>query len=139
MLLVVMLFGIATVFAQAYTINVSWDYSNCDCYGTTSENYFKVTISVYDDANSEYVIQNYTTTTPDATYQDIDISVSSIQTYCGQIHQYTPSFTIYATVWLMENYSNPPTECCTDNDSDSPYSCQDFSSGLVTFPELTLN
>lgn len=124
MLIIAILFGMASGFAQVYNVNVSWTANGCDCLGTTAENYFKVTISIHDDANNEWVVQNKTRNTSDATATEIDIPVGEVQTYCGQIHQYTPSFTVYADVWYMQTSTS--SYCCLGSGDDGPFTCQDF-------------
>ena len=91
--------GISASFAQGPTVKVSWDDSNCSC--VTLPVYFKVTISIYDDANSTWVIQNKTFNTPDGTYSDIVFDVPEVIDYCKATHDFTPSFTVSATVWLI--------------------------------------
>ena len=127
MLLVVMLFGMATAFAQVYNVNVSWTLGICDCLGTDQDNYFRVSISIFDDANEEWVVVDKTKNTANATILNINIPVSEVQTYCGQIHQETPSFTVYAEVWYMETSTGQ--SCCSGTGDEGPYSCQDFYNG----------
>ena len=128
-LFAVILFGATATFGQVYSVHVSWQDDNCDCLGGTAENYFKVTISIHDDANDEWLIQNKTVTTADATILQVDIPVGTVETYCGQIHQETPSLTLYATVWLMETSTN--SACCSGNCSDGPRTCQYYYDNSV--------
>lgn len=138
MLLVVMLFGMATAFAQVYNVKVNWNVDVCDCLGTDEDNYFKVTISIYDDANREWVIVEKTKNTADALPPyTVDISVSEVQSYCGQIHQETPSLTVYASVWLMETSTG--LSCCTGSGDDGPRTCQYYYNNNVTVNAGTLN
>ncbi len=136
LLLVILTFSLTSAYAQVYNVNVSWIDDNCDCLGSTAENYFKVTISIYDDANDEWVLPEKTRTTSDATYFDIDIPVSEVQTYCGQIHQETPSLTMYADVWLVETSTN--SNCCYGTCSDGPRTCQYYYDNEVSC-QATLN
>ena len=66
--------------------------------------------------------------------------VPSVETYCNDSHQNTPSFTIYATAWLMCDETNPPTSVCTDSDDYGSYDCHDFYDDVVNLtPALILN
>lgn len=133
MLLVVMFFGMATVFAQVYSLNITWSDENCDCLGTTANNYFKISYEIIDVANDDYEVIPVTTEyTPDATYSEWDISVSAVSTYCGSIHNNTPSLKVFVWVWLME--SDPVGECCTGRGEFGPYSCQYFYDNEIPCP-----
>ncbi len=120
-LLAAILVGISASFAQGPTVKVSWDDSNCSC--VTLPVYFKVTISIYDDANSTWVIQNKTFNTPDGTYSDIVFDVPEVIDYCKATHDFTPSFTVSATVWLI---LTDGSECCTGSDSVAA-DCKSFA------------
>lgn len=137
MLIIAILFGMASGFAQVYNVHVTWTTDGCDCLGGTAENYFKVTISIHDDANNVWVVQDKTKNTPNATQLYIDIPVSEVETYCGQMHQYTPSFTVYADVWYMQTSSS--SYCCLGSDNNGPFTCQDFYDDDVPVPVGNLN
>ena len=138
-LIVAIIFGTASGFAQVYTLYVHWDSGNCDCLGGTAENNFKVTYSIYDDANDEYVILNKTVYTADATLDYKNIQVPEVETYCGQLHEYPPSLIASADVWLIENYTNPPTVCCSGSGEDDPRTCQYYYDNIVNVDAGDLN
>ncbi len=138
-LLAAILFGVSASFAQVYIVNVSWNDANCVCTGTVSGSYFKVQVSVYDSANSAWVFHNKLATTSDATAGDIDIDVPEVKEYCVHPPQNTPSFTVYATVWLMCDATNPPTAVCSGSKNVGPRTCHDFYSSTVTVPQIPLN
>ena len=79
-LLAAILVGISASFAQGPTVKVSWDNSNCSCASIAG--YFKVTLSIYDDANSAWVIQNRTFNTQDITYSALVFDVPEVIDYC---------------------------------------------------------
>ena len=140
-LLAAILLGVSASFAQVDIVNVSrnWDPEECPC-GSVLTDYFKVTVSIYDDANGEWVVQNKTVTTSNTTYTDMDVDVSEVDTYCNKDHDYTPVFTVYAWVWLMDTSTNPPTECCSGSDDYGSYNCHDFYNAIVYLkPAITLN
>lgn len=139
-LFAVILFGVTASFGQAYTLNISWSEQNCDCQGTDEDNYFKIDYKIIDVANDDYEVISLTTeTTPNANYTNWPISVPAVSTYCGSIHDNTPSFKVYVWVWLMETYLGPPTECCAGRSENSPYTCQNFNDGIINIPQITLN
>ena len=75
-LIATILFGISATFAQGVNIvNVSWDASECECEGIISGSYFKVQVSIYDNANSQWVIQNKIVNTADAATDNTDVDV----------------------------------------------------------------
>lgn len=137
LIMIASLFVVSTGFSQVYNVYIGFS-GTCDCQGTTAENYYKVTISIYDSANDEYIIEDQTEHTDDATATGINIPVGAVQTYCGQIHQETPSLTLSVDVWLMETCNNPETVCCSGSCSSGPDSCQDYYDGTITCP-VTLN
>ncbi len=123
-LIAAILFGISASFAQGvYTVNVSWNQEYCDCEGTVNGSYFKVEVKVYDDANGEWAEASEIGYTSDARPDNLDVPVPDVGDYCDESHPETPSFTVYATVWLMCDATNPPTSVCTGSANDSPYSC----------------
>ncbi len=139
LLLAAILVGISAAFAQVYQVKVNWDDENCACEGTVSGSYFKAQISIYDDANTQWVVQNQQATTSDARPTYVILDVPSVETYCKESHLNTPSFTVTATAWLMCDETNPPTAVCTDSDDYSPYDCHDFYDAVVNLtPALVL-
>lgn len=140
-LLTTMLFGITASFAQVDIVNVSWDASNCfeGTCGESANDYFKITVSIYDDANGEYVVLNKIVTESNMSAEDKDVDVSEVSTYCNKSHDFTPSFTVYATVDLMDDNTNPPSSCCTASDDDSLYTCRDFYDGVVNMDVGMMN
>lgn len=135
------LFGVTASFAQVDIVNVSWDATDCyPCESSTSGNYFKIAVSIFDNANSEWVVQNKTIYTPDHTYTNINVDVPEVDTYCNKDHDFTPSFTIYAWVWLIDSGTNPPSECCSGTDDYGSYNCHEFYSAILYLtPSITLN
>jgi hypothetical protein len=141
-LLTTMLFGITAGFAQVDIVNVTWDAEDCfeGTCGAQALDYFKITISIYDDANTQWVIQNKTVTETDMNATDIDVYIPEVDNYCNKTFIYTPSFTIYATVTLMDTSTSPATECCSGNDDYSSYSCHDFYDDVIELtPAIVLN
>ena len=134
----VVVFSIPAICQDAWEIYVEWDDQNCDCLGTTSNNYFKINIVVYDEANEVTVEPGITTTTPDATQTEDIIATSNVESYCGQIHPETPVFTIRVQVWLMETYTNPETVCCSGSTFVTDKTCSDFEDG-ISIPLFNLN
>ena len=95
-----------------------------------------MTLSIYDDANSAWVIQNRTFNTQDITYSDIVFDVPEVIDYCKATHDFTPSFTVSATVWLI---LTDGSECCTGSKSVTA-DCKDFANnGQVKILGIILN
>lgn len=93
-----LLMGVTASFGQAYTINVQWDEALCDCLGTDEDNYFEIDYKIIDVANGNTEVISLTTVqTPNANYSNWHISVSAVSTYCGSIHDNTPSLKVF--VW----------------------------------------
>ena len=133
------LFGVSASFGQAYTINVQWDEQFCDCLGTDENNYFEIDYKIIDVANGNTEVISLTTVqTPNANYTNWPISVSAVSTYCGSIHDNTPSLKVFVWVRLMETYLGQTTECCAGRGENGPYTCQTFANGLITLSEVTL-
>jgi hypothetical protein len=137
------LFGVTASFAQVDIVRVSWiwDATTCDCESAIAGDYFKVTVSIYDDANSTWVVQNRTVTEPIGTPPNYtkDVDVPEVDTYCHDTHDFTPSFTIYAWVWMIDDDTNPPTECCSNSNNLSENSCHEFYNGIIGISVGTLN
>ena len=131
-------FFISSAISQsAWEVQVNWEEA-CDCLGYDEDNYFKVTISIYDDANN-VLVDSDLTETAGGTESDVDIPTVNVDSYCSQIHTNTPSFTIRATVWFIETSTNPETVCCSNSDADIGVTCADIAGGHEFFPEISLN
>jgi len=122
------LLGVTTTFAQDPIVYVTWDDQNCYCVPNAAVDYFKVTFSIYDNANSTWVISNTTYETDDTVDEYLYITVSEMLDYCHDSHPNTPSFTVTATVWYMLGTPDPDEECCTGSTSLSA-DCRDFETG----------
>jgi hypothetical protein len=135
-LLSVILFGISASFAQVdiVQVNWNWDPATCDCGYALTGDYFKIVLSIKDDANNEWPISDliaYKEITLPTQYSK-QVDVSAIDVYCNKEHENTPSFTVYVTVMLISEDTNPPTECCTGSHVyDNEYSCHDFYNDIV--------
>ena len=137
LLLTLSLFSITGIFAQAWTVKVSWDASNCVCQGTANS-YFKVSLTIIDVANEDDFVYNNSVNV-DITKSEHVFTVTSVQTHCNDTSLINiPNYTIYAGVALYCDETNPPTVVCSDKITDSGKSCLDFSNGQI--PEsLELN
>lgn len=131
------IFGIPAICQDAYEVRVTWT-EDCDCLGYDQNNYFRVTISIYDDANN-VLVDSDLTETAGGTDVFVDIATVNVESYCGQIHTNTPSFTIRATVLFIETSTNPETVCCSETDADSGVTCGEIAAGYEFYPELILN
>lgn len=129
------LFGISASFAQVDIVRVSWywDPEECNCGDHIAGDYFKVVVSIYDDANGEWVVQNKTVTEPIGTPPNYskDVDVPEVDTYCNKEHENTPSFTVYAWVYMIDETNPPPISCCSNSANSSPWSCHDFYYGNI--------
>ena len=135
-----LLMGVSASFAQDPIVNVQWDTTGCYPLPSSSADYLKITISIYDNANSTWVISNLTRETDDTTPVNIYIEVSDMLDYCHESYPNTPSFTVSATVWYMlMGVQNPPEECCSGPGSETG-DCRDFETGDVfNVPVPTMN
>ena len=120
-----------------YEVRVRW-IESCDCLGYDEDNYFKVTISIYDDANN-VLVDSDLTETAGGTESDVDIPTVNVESYCGQIHTNTPSFTIRATVLFMETSTNPETVCCSKSEADTEVTCAEIAAGHIFGTVILLN
>ena len=85
-------FFISSAISQsAWEVQVNWEEA-CDCLGYDEDNYFKVTISIYDDANN-VLVDSDLTETAGGTESDVDIPTVNVDSYCSQIHTNTPIIT----------------------------------------------
>jgi len=127
------MFAVSTSFAQDPIVNVQWDTAGCYPLPSSSADYLKITISIYDNANNTWVISNITRETDDTHLDDINIEVSDMLDYCKGSYPSTPSFTVSATVWYMlMGVQNPPEECCSGSNSETG-SCRDFETGDIFY------
>ena len=139
-LFTVLLFAIGAGYAQNDpTVNISWDDTDCDCTTSSVNDYFKVSFSVYDDANSREVITNRIGYSSSPTDEYIIMDAGEVLGYCQQSHDFTPSFTVSATVWFYESTPDPDVVCCSGFESNQA-DCRDFEAG-DEFPltEVDLN
>ena len=135
--------GVTASFAQVYTVEVTWEDldnpADCICVATVGGSYFKVTITVYDNANGEMVIPGITEYTADHTYSSINITVDDVEEYCGKDHDFTPSFTVTAWVELIDDLVNPPVICCSGTEQETNVSCHTFYNEIVPVPTVELD
>lgn len=137
LLLTLSLFSITALFAQAWTVKVSWDASNCNCNGTANS-YFQVSLTIIDVANDDDNVYNNTVNVS-ITQDEYVFTVSSVQTHCNDTSLVNiPDYTIYAGVALYCDETNPPTVVCSKKSNNTDYSCLDFSSGQISIPKLYL-
>ena len=101
--------------------------------------YFKVSFSVYDDANSNAVITNRIGYSSSPTDFELVMDAGEVLGYCQDAHDYRPSFTVSATVWFYEANPDPDVECCSGFESD-PADCMDFEADeQFTLTQVVLN
>jgi hypothetical protein len=137
LLLAVSLFSITGVFAQAWTVKVSWDANNCVCQGT-GNSYFQVLLKIKDVANEGDFVYNNSVNV-DITKSEYVFTVTSVQTHCNDTSLVNiPNYTIYAGVAFYCDETNPPSVVCSKKSTNTDYSCLDFSSGQIPLPELDL-
>jgi len=135
LILTIIFLGVSTSFAtDPPIVNVSWDADNCSCPSAFIK--FKVSVSIYDNANGVYAVQNVVRYSSDGTDEYLIVEVEEMLDYCHESHDYTPAFTVTATVWgiLVGDI-----ECCTGSGNDTG-DCHDFEADDVfTLPQITLN
>jgi len=125
-LFIAILFGAATSFAtNPPTVRVEWAIGTCVCVPASANDYYKITISIYDNANSIWVYTNFTRTTADTDGYEILFEVEDMPDYCKDSHPNTPSFTVTATVWYIQTTPDPDVECCTASEVLTG-NCHDF-------------
>ena len=113
--------AVSTSFAtEPPVVDVEWVIDECSCGSVFVD--FKVTLSIYDNANSTWTVQNKIRYTGSGTVTDLEIDVPEMLDYCHDTHDYTPAFTVTATVWgiLVGD-----AECCTGSGSNTG-DCHDF-------------
>ena len=138
-LFTVLLFTIGAGYAQNDpVVIVEWDETECDCQTSTISDYYKVSLSVYDDANNNAVITNKIGYSVLPTDDDLVMDAGEVLEYCEKTHTYTPSFTVSATVWFFEASPDPDVECCSGFGSDQA-DCRDFEAGDQFLLPVPLN
>ncbi len=139
LLLTLSLFSITGIFAQPWTVKVSWDASssNCSCQASINS-YFEVSLTIIDIANNnKKVYDNKVQVDLDKDYHVFP--VTSVQTYCSDTSVVNiPNFTIYASVGLKCDETNPPEIICSDKLTKTGFTCLDFSLGQIILPKLIL-
>ena len=137
LLLAVSLFSIAGVFAQPWTVKVSWDANNCVCQGTINS-YFQVSLTILDVANGNNNVYDNTVNV-DITKSEYVFTVTSVQTHCNDTSLVNiPNYTIYAGVAFYCDKTNPPSVVCSKKITDTDRTCLDFSTAQIT-EHLILN
>lgn len=131
-----LLIGLASSFAQVYKVNVSW--TNGTCSGGDITDVFDVYVSIYDDANSKWA-EAGVMVTANSSAINIDVPVPAMEDYCDGTYDYTPSFTVYATVKRMDYTTPSPTENCSGSKNVGPRDCHDFYSSSVDVANVILN
>lgn len=127
-LFAVILFGVSTSFAtNPPIVQVTWDADECSCGSVFAD--FKVTISIYDNANTQYAVPDKTLYPGSGSANSQDFDVEEMLDYCHDSHPNTPSFTVTATVWgiLVGD-----TECCTGSNTE-PGDCHDFEADDIFY------
>lgn len=139
-LFTVLLFTIGAGYAQNDpTILIPWNDDYCDCSTSSANDYFKVSFSVYDDANSNAVITNRIGYSSSPSDFELVMDAGEVLGYCQDAHDNRPSFTVSATVWFFEATPDPDVECCSGFESD-PADCMDFEAGdQFELTEVDLN
>lgn len=130
LLLTISLVSITGLFAQLPwpDINVSWYIdSECTCNGTI-DSVFSVTLKIDDIANGVEDVFNDMNWEPGST-DNSDFSSVDVQYYCNEInHEYTPNFTLYATVTMYCKNLSLLQECY-GRKTVTNKSCLDFANG----------
>ena len=120
------MFAVSTSFAtEPPIVHVTWDISGCSCGSVFAD--YKVILNIYDNANSQYAVENKIRYAGSGTLDELDIDVPEMLDYCKESYPNTPSFTV--TVWgiLVDD-----TECCTGTQVESG-NCHHFDADEV-FP-----
>lgn len=134
-LLAVLLFGTVSVFAQ-WDCDVSWDYDpgdDCQPENLPSQNtyFIRVTLSIYDVANTEQV------TDPNPENTELESALDSyfdetqcqVEDYCDGNPPNTPSFTVTVLVEFVN--SSTLETFCFGTGQETGVTCTDFYN---TFP-----
>jgi hypothetical protein len=136
MLVAAILFGITATFAQAWTIKVSWDASECD---NCSDGYFEVAYTIYDNYNQVAIYTNEIVTDIDLSEDDVIISVPLVEDNCfKQSETWRPNYQIFAQVKLFcRDYSIEYEVICSGHSSTEKI-CSNFYSEPVSVPPINL-
>jgi len=133
----VLLFGVGSVFAQAWTVDVSWSFTpSSDCHTQlTSQHGFLVTLEIKDTANdttvSTPVHYGISWTATGTTFYGNE---TLVEDYCDGNPPNTPSFQVTAVVRIYHLSTN--NVICTRDDSGSGISCSEFGSSGVDLTDV---
>ena len=132
-LTMICLFCITGVFAQWDDIEVTWNVDNgCDCYGSIDST-FKVVLIIDDVANNvNDILGTDNTNWEPGSATNSFFAADKVKEYCEELnHDYTPNFTLSATVEMWCEGSSQIIVC--DGKGDIPgISCLNFSNGGVS-------
>jgi hypothetical protein len=132
MLVAAILFGITATFAQAWTLRVSWDATECN---NCSDGYFEVTYTIYDNYNQVAIYTNETVTNIDLTENYIDVPVPLVEDNCYlQSETWRPNYQIFARVKLFCKDGSFTYEVICAGQYGIEKICSDFYSVPVTVP-----
>lgn len=137
LLLTISLFTITGLMAQAWTLNVSWNDSECD---NCSDGYFEVVYTIYDNYNEVEIYTNEVKTGIALTENDVDIPVPLVEDNCDlESETYRPNYQIHATVCMYCEDSLISYEViCSGSGGDSDKTCFDFNYNTVDIGPITL-
>lgn len=128
LILMISLLCISGLFAQSYTVKVTWDPDDVDCYcpGSSTDSSFVVDLYIRDVANSVTVVD--TDKTELGTADETTFSVSAVEDYCDDIENYeeAPVFYIRATVSKKCSGSGIPVISCDGNETKENQTCGHF-------------
>ncbi len=129
MLVAAILFGITATFAQAWTINVSWEADECD---NCSDGYFEVIYTIYDNYNQVAIYTNEKVTDIDLTEDEVNIPVPLVEDNCDLLSEtWRPNYQILVRVKLFCKDGSFEYEVICSGQSSTEKMCSDFSSGTV--------
>jgi len=133
----VLLFGVGSVFAQAWTVDVAWTFTpNSDCHTQLTSQYgFSVALEIKDTANDSIVstpVQTGISWT--ATGTTFYGNETLVEDYCDGNPPNTPSFQVTAVVRIY--HLSTYNVFCTRDDSDSGISCSEFGSNGVALTDV---
>ncbi len=139
-LIAVLLLGVGSVFAQgAWEVRADWFFDqDSECDDLLSNQYgFLVKLYIYDDANSNEVTDPNTVEAVDWNVNTFTFpgSKTKVQAYCNEYHDYTPSFSVDVTVYIVL-LSNITTPICTTYEYTSSWTCTEFGNGDVLLEEI---
>ena len=128
LILTILFLGVSTSFAtDPPIVSVTWNADNCSCPSAFIK--FKVSVSIYDNANGVYAVQNVVRYSSSGGSTGLIVEVEDMLDYCHDSHDYTPAFTATATVWgiLVGD-----TECCTGSKAETG-NCHHFEADDVFY------